>query len=303
MKIFFADGNRQIEFYHKFTKMVVFYLFCKTRFYDILVTMKKKKKFLGKTVALTLILSLVICQVSETAWAASLGKVSLTAKQSTQTSISLSWGKISGADGYRVYRATAKNGTYKMIKSISGNKNTSYKNTGLTVGKTYYYKVRAYETTKSGRRYGTYSAVKSVKLTYSKPTYSVYVPTSINKSKGTIVISITNNSKSDNAYFDGYFAIEEHTGENARIHNASILRYEKPDKGLSGTLKKGSRLILRPGEKARFTCKLDSLWDYDREKVQVTTVIRYKQKDFVGVYSRETGNKVYTPEDYYEQID
>lgn len=264
--------------------------------------MKKIKKIIGKAVALTLILTLAICQFSEPALAASLGKVSLTAKQSTQTSIALSWKKISGADGYRVYRSTTKNGTYKMIKSISGSKNTSYKNTGLTVGKTYYYKVRAYENTKSGRRYGTYSTVKSVKLTYSKPTYSVYVPTSINKTKGTIVISVTNNSKSDNAYFDGFFAIEENGGNQAKIHNASIISYEKPDKGLSGTLKKGSRLILRPGEKVRFTCKLDSVWNYDRDKVRVTTMIRYKQKDFVGVYSRSAGNKVYTPEEYYEQI-
>lgn len=251
---------------------------------------------------MTLILVLAIVSFSEPALAATLGKVSLTAKQSTQTSIALSWGKIAGADGYRVYRATSKNGTYKMIKSISGSKNTSYKNTGLTVGKTYYYKVRAYETTKNGRRYGTYSAVKSVKLTYSKPTYSVYVPTSISKSKGTIVISVTNNSKSDNAYFDGFFAIEEKSGDTAKVHNASIIRYEKPNQGLSGTLKTGSRLILRPGEKVRFTCKLDEVWDYDRDQVRVTTMIRYKQKDFVGVYSRSAGNKVYTPEEYYEQI-
>ena len=251
----------------------------------------------------TTIIIMLLCSVfSGTAFGASLGKVSLTAKQSTQTSISLSWKKISGADGYQVYRATSKNGTYQRVKTVTGGKTASYKNTGLTLGKTYYYKVRAYENTGTGKRYGSFSTVKSVKLTYTKPKYTVYVPTSISKSKGTIVISITNHSKSSNAYFDGTFAIEEQGKESSKIHNATHVSYEKPEQGVKGTLKNGSRLTLRPGEKVRFTCKLDEVWNYDRDKVRVTTCIRYKQADFVGVYSRSDGNQVFTAEEYYEYL-
>ena len=54
--------------------------------------------------------------------------------------IKISWNRISGADGYQIYRATSKNGTYRRIKTVTG---TSYTDTATTAGKTYYYKVRA----------------------------------------------------------------------------------------------------------------------------------------------------------------
>lgn len=59
----------------------------------------------------------------------------------SSSSIKVSWNAVSGASGYRIYRATSKTGTYTRIKTTS---TTSYTNTGLTRGKTYYYKVRAF---------------------------------------------------------------------------------------------------------------------------------------------------------------
>ena len=45
-------------------------------------------------------------------------------------------------DGYQIYRSTSgKKGTFKKIKTLE---KSSYKNTGLTSGKRYYYKVRGY---------------------------------------------------------------------------------------------------------------------------------------------------------------
>ena len=52
----------------------------------------------------------------------------------------LSWSKVDGAVSYKVYRATSENGTYKLMKTTAG---TSYTNTSVTAGKTYYYKVVA----------------------------------------------------------------------------------------------------------------------------------------------------------------
>ena len=64
-------------------------------------------------------------------------------KSSNKTStgkISLSWEEVDGAVKYEVYRATSKNGTYKLMKTTTS---TSYTNTSATAGKYYYYYVRA----------------------------------------------------------------------------------------------------------------------------------------------------------------
>lgn len=52
----------------------------------------------------------------------------------------LTWGKITGAESYKVYRATSKTGTYKLMKTTTSK---SYTNTSAESGKTYYYKVKA----------------------------------------------------------------------------------------------------------------------------------------------------------------
>jgi fibronectin type 3 domain-containing protein len=56
--------------------------------------------------------------------------------------ISLSWGAASGATSYNVYRGTTAGGesTTAVASGLTG---TTYNNTGLTNGTTYYYKVRA----------------------------------------------------------------------------------------------------------------------------------------------------------------
>ena len=76
----------------------------------------------------------------------------------TKTSIKLSWSKVSNASGYRVYRSTSKDGTYKLVAELSGSSKTVYTNKNLSPGKTYYYKVRAYKKVGSKRDYGSYSS-------------------------------------------------------------------------------------------------------------------------------------------------
>ena len=77
---------------------------------------------------------------------------------------SLSWKKVSGATGYRVYMATSKNGSYKQVTTIKKAATVKYTKTGLTKGKTYYFKVVAYKTVDGKTITGTYSTVKSVKV-------------------------------------------------------------------------------------------------------------------------------------------
>jgi len=85
---------------------------------------------------------------------------SVNTKVVSATSAKISWGKVSGVSGYEVRRAASKTGSYSVVKNTSG---TSFTNTGLTAGKTYYYKVRAYKTIDGKKVYGAYSKIVSVK--------------------------------------------------------------------------------------------------------------------------------------------
>ncbi|MDN3450069.1 DUF5011 domain-containing protein [Planococcus sp. APC 3906] len=81
----------------------------------------------------------------------------------------VSWSQVSGASGYIVYRATSKTGTYSNIKTITSGSTLVYENTGLTTGKTYYYKVRAYRVVSGKNVYGLYSGIVSAIPTLAMP--------------------------------------------------------------------------------------------------------------------------------------
>lgn len=78
-----------------------------------------------------------------------------------KSQIKVSYGKVTGANGYTIYRATKKTGTYKAVKTLTG---TSYTNKSLTKGKTYYFKVRAYRNVNGKKVYGPYSSIKSANV-------------------------------------------------------------------------------------------------------------------------------------------
>lgn len=86
--------------------------------------------------------------------------------------LNVKWKKSIGATGYEVYRATKKNGSYKKIKTITKGTTLSYKNSKLTTGKTYYYKVRPFRKSGGTTRYGSYSSVRSSKVKPVKPSVS-----------------------------------------------------------------------------------------------------------------------------------
>lgn len=65
---------------------------------------------------------------------------SLKAKKSGK-SMKVSWKKANGANGYIVYRSTSAGTGYKKIATLSGAKKTSYKDTTVKSGKTYFYKI------------------------------------------------------------------------------------------------------------------------------------------------------------------
>lgn len=87
----------------------------------------------------------------------------------TTSSIKVSWKKSTGVTGYKIYRATSKNGKYKEIKKIKNKNTTSYTDKkGVKAGKTYYYKVRSYKTSKGKTIYGAYSKAVKAKAVPAK---------------------------------------------------------------------------------------------------------------------------------------
>lgn len=81
-----------------------------------------------------------------------------TLKLSTKgKSVAISYGKISGADGYEIYCKVSKSGKYKKVYS---GKKLSHTKKSLKSGKTYYFKVRAYRKVGSKKVYSAYSSAK-----------------------------------------------------------------------------------------------------------------------------------------------
>lgn len=91
----------------------------------------------------------------------------------TNSSIKLTWKSVSKATNYKIYRSSTKNGKYKLIKTT---KKTSYKDSNVTKGKTYYYKIVASGTINKK----TYSSPASSIITglarrpYLKPDITIF---------------------------------------------------------------------------------------------------------------------------------
>jgi uncharacterized repeat protein (TIGR02543 family) len=88
------------------------------------------------------------------------------AVSSSYNSINVSWAAVTGASGYEIYRATSSTGTYSLVTTTAA---TSYNNTALAAGNTYYYKVRAYRLVGTTKVYGNFTTVLSAKPVPSVP--------------------------------------------------------------------------------------------------------------------------------------
>lgn len=103
-------------------------------------------------------------QASAMMTAKSVKKVSkiTSVKSSKAGQATISYKKVSGADGYAVYRATSKKGTYVLVGTTT---KSSYTDTDLTSKKTYYYKVAAIEQSEAKEYiYSSQTGYKSVKV-------------------------------------------------------------------------------------------------------------------------------------------
>lgn len=85
---------------------------------------------------------------------------------STTNSLNVRWDKEGGVTGYKIYRATSKDGKYTEVGKVSNKSSNTYTDRGLVSGKTYYYKIRAYKGVDKENLYGDYSSSFSGKTKY-----------------------------------------------------------------------------------------------------------------------------------------
>ncbi len=76
-------------------------------------------------------------------------------------SITVKWKKVKAADGYQIYRAASKNGKFKKAATVKNAATVKYVNKKLKAGKTYYFKVRAFQKAGKKTKYSKFSQVKS----------------------------------------------------------------------------------------------------------------------------------------------
>lgn len=90
-----------------------------------------------------------------------LSKPSLTAKAAGATKVKLSWKKVNGASGYKIYKYNTKKKKYTVVKTIKTSSTKSWTNKKLKTGKKVKYKMRAYKTVNGKAVYSAYSKTKS----------------------------------------------------------------------------------------------------------------------------------------------
>lgn len=88
-------------------------------------------------------------------------KVKVSSRNST--TLRISWTGDKNAAGYIIKRAESQKGTYKKIATVKGGDTTSYDNKKVKAGKTYYYKVEAYNYNGKKKGYSGNSSVVSGK--------------------------------------------------------------------------------------------------------------------------------------------
>ncbi len=93
----------------------------------------------------------------------SLNRPVITKLTAGKNSVTVKWKQVPGANGYKIYRSTAKNGKYTCVKTVKKGGTLSWKNTKLKKGKKYYYKVKAYRIVDKKNVYSNMSLSKYTK--------------------------------------------------------------------------------------------------------------------------------------------
>ncbi len=81
--------------------------------------------------------------------------------RTSKTSVNLSWTRNDSVKGYQIWMKKGKGGSYKAVKTTRKDR---IKIKNLSLGQTYYFKVRAYVNSRRKKVYGRYSDVTKYKM-------------------------------------------------------------------------------------------------------------------------------------------
>lgn len=112
-----------------------------------------------KILSLIILLSLFFTDFSIATAASTSNSININSiKKTSDAKFEITWNKVPGSDGYRIYRSTMYDGDYTMLKELKTNK---YTDNNVTAGTSYYYKVRNFKLSSGKKVFGKYSEIKS----------------------------------------------------------------------------------------------------------------------------------------------
>ncbi len=137
----------------------------------------------------------------------------------TTSSITVKWGKVTGADGYRVYQYNAKTKEYENIKTLTG---TNYKVLNLKPGLTYKFRVKAYKKISGVTLWGTASSTISVVTKPEKPKI-----TKLTTAKGKALLAWSN--VSGESGYEVYYSTNKDSGFKKLTYKANVISGSKSE--------------------------------------------------------------------------
>lgn len=249
---------------------------------------------------------------------------SLKYKATDYRTITLSWKASKGATKYVIYRATSENGKYKKVKTTG---ETTYKQSKLSCGQTYYYKIIPYADSLIGKENIIKANTKpdkvtklkasvnqaTIKLTWKKgkgaASYDVFRST--NKSSGFEKIGETTKTKyydenleSGKTYYYRIYSVSNGT-KGSRVSCNAKVTYTAPDPNVPTPNVPTPNVPISGEMRAAWISYLDYGTLKDKSKSEFTTNINSiyntvlsQNLNTVIVHVRAFGDAVY-PSSYY----
>ena len=221
----------------------------------------RKKIAITLIIAMTFVLSLPFIVTAKTYTPAQVKIKSVTMSTYACNTVVVKWSKLrKNVKGYLIYRSTKKNGKYKRVAKVDSLRSKCELYTPK-VGKTYYYKVRAYNK-KSGKTYlGKWSSIKKITVKENGPAIDLmdaYPPTIRCHETGVGTIEIINYSKSKTVYIDPEaVSVYNLDGDSMNMYISSYAYTDEPEPEYID-LAKGEIIPLPPGRYAYLTLTPDS---------------------------------------------
>lgn len=148
-----------------------------------------RKRITSLLLAIMLLAGMLLPVTGTAATATAPGKTKITSLTANVKGFTVKYKKVSDADGYNIQYSTKSSMSGAKTKTITSKKTVSKKITGLSAGKKYYVKVRAYKTVDGKKVYSKWTAKKSV--TTKKEATSKKTTTKKSSSGGSVYITRT----------------------------------------------------------------------------------------------------------------